>query len=231
MQFIKKQDIPPPEWDDWFSTPNGRSYDYKKDSSSMRDLPLAKRYLLNEQSGLCAYCQSKLNEDDASIEHIIPKSLNKELSTSYYNLVAVCKNPIPDAQTKKSHCDKERGSKPLSPLILYENAQVKKNNSEIFNHAYFRASGSDGYILVKATLESNIQKQAESFIEILNLNDERLMNKRKEALEGIISILKSIPVKERGHFWKVQFDRVMKNPKQPFRQYLLINIAPRIGKN
>jgi len=84
MQFINKSHLIPPDWDIWFTTATGRrTYNYA-DYQELRDLGLAKEYLLNEQSGLCAYCQKQITTDNASIEHIVPKSHNTALSTNYY---------------------------------------------------------------------------------------------------------------------------------------------------
>ena len=77
MQYINKSDSEPREWNAWFTTGTGRrSYDYAADQGGLADLPLAKAHLWQEQNGLCAYCQSKLPIENASIEHVIPKTHN-----------------------------------------------------------------------------------------------------------------------------------------------------------
>lgn len=225
MQFIKKGELPPKDWDDWFMTANNRrTHDYS-DYQSLPNLHLAKEYLLKEQYELCAYCQTKLISEHTSIEHVIPKSYNKEVSTNYYNLVVVCKNPIKDPYTGKSHCDKERGNELLSPLIFYNNAQVTRK----VNHAWFDVA-QDGSVFSKATLKDEIKKQVDSFIEITNLNHSVLKQKRsKDTLKGILDIFRNIPDYQKRGFWESQFERISSNESHPYRQYLLIYIANKIG--
>jgi hypothetical protein len=100
MQYIKKQNTPPIEWDIWFTKAAGdRSYDYGNDNKSLTNLRQARQFLINEQHGLCAYCQQTISMENSSIEHVIAKEFNKELSTNYYNLVAVCKTQLKDTVT------------------------------------------------------------------------------------------------------------------------------------
>ncbi len=229
MQYIKKNDTPPTEWENWFKTGLGkRSFDYGNDYSSLRNLGSAKKFLIEEQHGLCAYCQQQITLDNSSIEHVIAKEHNKELSTNYYNLVVVCKTPPKDIHTGKLHCDKERGSKLIPPLIFVSNSDV--NHSK--NNAYFDAY-ADGTIVAKPNLEDVHKKQAEVFIDVLNLNHQNLKDKRaKDVLGGLITAYSSISKyqKDKNSFWQIQFDRILKNQKYPFRQFLLIYIAKRLGK-
>src|SRR5690606_6701896 len=103
MQYIKKQNTPPPHWDLWFTVPpNRRTYDYALESGSLPQLRFAKQFLIDEQFSLCAYCQQKIDINSSSIEHVIPKVYNIEFSTSYLNLVAVCnKNQVRDHLTRQ----------------------------------------------------------------------------------------------------------------------------------
>lgn len=233
MQYIKKQDIQPVNWDNWFTKATGaRSYDYKRDNSSMTNLKESRRFLLNEQDELCAYCQQKLDKEDlidSSIEHVTPKGHNKELSTNYHNLVAVCKSPTKDPETGRLHCDKERGSLMISPIIFYSNSDV----TETKNNRYFNVF-SDGNIVAKHSLPESEKKQVEAFIEVLNLNHKTLREKRtKDILDGWISAFHSIPRIDprKNLFWKVKFDNLLLNKKQPFRQFLLIYLGNKIGLN
>ena len=175
MQYIPKQAVPPTDWEDWFTTATGRrSYDYKADCSALRDIAHAKAYLLNEQHGLCAYCQSALTIDQTSIEHVIPKEHNVPFSTLYHNLVAVCKSTSLDNITGKRYCEVMRGSQLLPALVFYGDAQVTTTK----NHSYFTAY-QDGYVNVKPRLQLSIANQASAFIDILNLNHSKLVEKRK----------------------------------------------------
>jgi uncharacterized protein (TIGR02646 family) len=228
MQFINKSNIPPQNWDKWFTTANGRrSFDYKKDFDNLLELSKAREYLLKEQHHLCAYCQSKLTLQNSSIEHFIPKVENELLSTNYFNLVVVCKDSPFDSATRKKHCDKERESLLIPPLIFYKNAQVTQTK----NHSFLNISKTDGEIFPKEKLPNEIQYQIWSFINILNLNHEVLKNKRKETLNGILELMYQIPRNERTIFIKTQNQRVLNDYSIPFRQFILIGLSKELGIN
>lgn len=234
MQFIPKQPNEPADWNLWFTrADNGlRSYDYGRDVSVLHNLRNAKRYLVEEQHGLCAYCQKDMLPDgvitdDAlnriSLEHLIPKEYNKSVSTSYHNLVAVCNDP----QVGEKYCENARGSKVLTTLVLHSNCSV----SATANHCYF-AAYSDGQVLPKERLTSEIQKQVEAFISTLNLNHPLLKDRRKsDALAGWIDASKNIPVNRRSGYWRSRFESVWRNERQQYRQFLLAYLSTKCGRN
>ncbi len=226
MQYIPKQPTPPSEWDKWFTTANKRkSVDYSADYQNFTQIKKVKEYLIAEQSGLCAYCQRSLALEDASIEHLVPKGFNTILSTSYWNLVAVCKNPSIDSKGKL-HCDKERKDQLLVHIIMYSNAEVTHTR----NHGFFIVK-PDGAILAKPGLNQNISNQTESFIDILNLNHSFLKHSRAEALNGILDNLHQIGHPKKREFLQVQFQRIFESKCEPFRQFLLIYLGQKLGIN
>lgn len=221
MQFISKAPFQPNDWDSWFTVPpNRRSFDYGLDRDAMPNLRSAKEYLLREQHYLCAYCQSSLSFDNSSIEHCIPKSKNKPLSTNYHNLIVVCKNPTKDPTSGKLHCDKSRGNSSL-PLLVF----LADNNCDIVSgHPYFEA-GQDGYIRPNRKNDIYTQFEIASFIEKLNLNHELLVASRRDKIRrGIFDTFRSIPPRERKEYLKYQFMRIDQTPDTEFRQFLLICI-------
>lgn len=229
MQYIKKQNIEPTDWNTWFTVPpNRRTFDYGKDSSSLIQLRSAKQYLIDEQNSLCAYCQQKIDIDNSSIEHVTPKEHNKEVSTSYFNLVAVCnKSQVKDSSTGKFHCDRVRGSELIPPVIFYSNSE---SNTDRLN-ALFRGYAS-GEIIANANLSISIKNQVEAFIDILNLNHSILKEKRaKDTLNGLTAAYSYLAKgsHQRSIFWRVQYDRILKNRYHPFREFLLVFIGPKIG--
>lgn len=231
MQYIQKSTSAPAGWEDWFSVPAmpvpRRSYDYGRDYSAMTELWRAKDFLLKEQNELCAYCQSKLTLDQCSIEHVIPKELNLELSTAYPNLVAVCKSPLPDPSTGRLHCDKEKSNRLIFPIIFVSAANV----SLIANNKYFTAQ-NDGSIVPKLNLSLEDKKLTEVYIEVLNLNHSLLMAKRsKDALNKILEVFGHIPKQQRQSFWERQLIRILSDYGQPFRQFLLIYISRQLGRH
>ena len=228
MQYIQKQHKEPVGWNEWFTVPpNRRTFDYGADYSALTNLKLAKAFLIKEQNDLCAYCQQKIAPENASIEHVAPKEHNRELSTSYFNLVAVCKKQqIPDPKDNKLHCDSTRGSKLLPLIIFYANAQSTSDSLNKYFDSY-----SDGSIIAKRNLDQPTKNQVESFIEILNLNHSTLKNKRaKDTLNGIISASHSFhnPA-AKNRFWRAQYHRILNHVSHPFREYLLVYIGSKIG--
>lgn len=229
MQYIKKQNTEPSDWNTWFTVPpNRRTYDYGKDSSSLPQLRSAKQYLIDEQNSLCAYCQQKIDINDSSIEHVTPKEHNKELSTSYFNLVAVChKNQVKDHSTGRFHCDRDRGSKLISPIIFYSESQSASHRLNPFFRAY-----SNGEIIAKEDLPISIKNQVEAFIDTLNLNHYELKeNRAKGVIRGLTDAYSSSTTSHKKIFWKAQYDRVLNNHNHPFREFLLVYIGPKIGLN
>lgn len=227
MQFIKKNETTPEEWEQWFTTGNGvRSFNYGADYQNLPNISQAKEFLLNEQSNLCAYCQRELKKEEASIEHIIPKSHNLELSTNYFNLVAVCKETSIDPNTGRKCCEPERGNRLLPPIFYYQDAQVTQNS----NHRYFVVY-QDGTIAPKHDLKPEIKNQVQAFIEILNLNHSNLSEQRSDMLKGILDVFVLLDKKEKNNFLQAQMNRLLHNTSEPFRQYLLIYIATRRGIN
>jgi uncharacterized protein (TIGR02646 family) len=228
MQFIDKSHTEPANWNVWLTTGTGkRSYNYALDYSALRSISNAKQFLLTEQNYLCAYCQSKLTQQTASIEHFIPKSKNVNLSTNYHNLIAVCADSPKDIYGRK-HCDKIRDNKLLAPIIYYNDSQV----SSIRNNPYFTVY-QDGTITSKQTSkDENTKRQVDAFIDILNLNHENLKSKRsQETLKPIMDIYLKLPNREKNAFLSNRFNQILADPTQPYRQYLLIYIASRLNIN
>lgn len=226
MQYIKKLPVEPPNWNDWFTVPpSRRTYDYNRDYSALPDLGHAKAFLLLEQNGLCAYCQSKLDEATSSIEHITPKSQSVDLSTNYHNLVVVCKNPLSDPDTNKKHCDKERGNLLLSSIVFYSDSDCTATASNRFFSAY-----SDGKLDVNHNLPEHEKRQVLAFIEILNLNHPLLRNKRaKGYIRTFTQSFSTIPKLHRRAFMISEYRRILFDKKLPYRQFILIYLARKLG--
>lgn len=226
MQYIKKQNSFPTDWETWFTTATGqRSYDYGKDYSSLTHLSKAKAYLISEQNGLCAYCQCSISSENSSIEHVVPKSLNKEHSTNYFSLVAVCK-PLVKDEKGEFYCDKAKRDSPITPLLFFSDSSVVSNS----NNRYFEV-GADGQIGATHHLNDSLKKQVDAFIEIVNLNHPVPKQNRTGILNGMIEIYRSLSPLQRNAFWRVQFNRIQSNRRHPYRQFLLIYIGRKLGIN
>lgn len=125
--------------------------------------------LLKEQGYLCAYCMSRIIDDEKNtkIEHYEPRNNENELD--YKNLLAVCKGNSAGNDEKHQHCDTKKGNKTLEidPKNKYHISQISyKPNGTIYSRNE------------KINYDLNIT---------LNLNDDEgyLKNNRKEALNAL----------------------------------------------
>jgi uncharacterized protein (TIGR02646 family) len=220
MEFINKTTKPPKNWETWFTLPTGTmAFDYRVDAGAIVFMNEIRGHLLAEQNSLCAYCQSQLDLKNSSIEHFIPKSKNINLSTTYHNLVAVCKNPSKDIDGKQ-HCDKSRSILPLPALIFYNDCKCES----VKGHPYFQAN-QDGSISPNPNAESFFQYELSRVIEELNLNHSVLVNQRRSAGRGIFKVWGNLTDKDsKRKYMRVQFERINNDLGHPFRQYLLICI-------
>lgn len=81
-------------------------------------------------------------------------------------------------------------------------------------------------------MPDDIKNQAKSFIEVLNLNHKILKeNRTKDVLSGLLEVYAQLPKHQKSNFWKQQFNRIVRNKKHPYRQFLLIYIGNKIGIN
>lgn len=223
MEYIKKQNNEPNEWGISFFVDGIRRFDYLYAQNNGANLTAIKDKLIIEQNHLCAYCQKKITKNNSSIEHVIPKSLNNELSTDYYNLVVVC-----DGNSKSQgngHCDKSKLDYAIVPFIFLNDSTVTEKSS----NKYFK-SYADGSIAPKEKLPSEIKNQVDSFIKILNLNHEILKSKRKNALDAHISAYNGLRL-NKNSFWKNKLKNSLFDTKLEYRQYMLIYFASKSGIN
>ena len=122
-------------------------------------------HLLKEQGGLCAYCGGKITKTQVRIEHLCPKSVHRNKTLSYHNLVAVCQGGLGNANT---HCD------------------VKKENKPIFIFPIHKICEESYTYEVNGLIEGiNENKAANDTIDVLNLNVPKLVEKRKNIAEVI----------------------------------------------
>jgi uncharacterized protein (TIGR02646 family) len=249
MQYIKKQNTQPTDWDSWFAKGDGsendenveRSYIYKQAHLHLKEC------LLAEQNNLCAYCQKEISINASTVEHVVPQSINKELSTNYHNLVLVC-----SGSTKgEKHCDKARLDKFIINLIFSNSAGLhttsKKDKKDDFSfslleaneienllndiklNAYFDAY-ADGTIKPpekEKQEQLHLNMQIKAFIEILNLNHESLKAERKKAIEDLDDAIPSqiTSKKDMLTYWKRTFYKIVKDRNYPYRQFLLLYIG------
>jgi uncharacterized protein (TIGR02646 family) len=222
MQFIKKENVAPAEWANFFLDHNGKpSFVYATPSRP------AKEILAKNQHYLCAYCQRSLTGDNMTIEHVVPNSYNGALATSYYNLVAVCTN-FRSGKSEQLFCEKARGNALLPNFILYSNCAVTDRTG----HPYFECY-TDGTVAVNPRMPSPVQVQVQAFIDILNLNHPVLKDARSQIASKILEKFTALPVTEKRRFLETEFNRILAQDtgsKTPFRQFLLSILARKLSR-
>ncbi|MBE9488298.1 MAG: TIGR02646 family protein [Bacteroidetes bacterium] len=181
MKFIIKNKIEPIEFTDWKNNnPNLKYNDLKNPEKA-----ILKDSLICEQKKLCCYCECRLINDDSNIEregsnieredshieHFRPKdnSMFPELQFEYTNLFASCTKNKGQCSSDKEHCGHKKSNYFSDKLI----SPLEKDCDKHFIYSL------EGEILPK---DENDDRAIET-IEILNLNSELLIEKRKEIID------------------------------------------------
>jgi uncharacterized protein (TIGR02646 family) len=129
--------------------------------------PQVKAALLIETNGKCAYCESKLlHIHHGDVEHIFPKSLSPSLRFDWNNLTIACEV----CNQKKSDLD------PQAEFI------IDPYNIDPKDHLRFFGA-------VISSLGTAYGKNTTS---LLALNRAELVERRKEKLDGVLSICETI---------------------------------------
>lgn len=134
--------------------------------------PELKSTLLEEQGYLCAYCMQRISEDTMKVEHIKPRSKNKELNFEYKNLVACCKGGEGYSEDRQ-HCDTKKGNTEISIDVF--------NDDDIKTISYSSRTGE---------IKSSNDAYNNDINNTLNLNCSVLKENRIEVLEGVVCSLK-----------------------------------------
>ncbi len=137
----------------------------------------------NDQQGLCCYCGGTLTPPTAgphgsdfhpgwSVEHLAARAQHPTRALDWANLLGVCQGRVDGAAT----CDKARGDRPLnwSPL-------TNQHLSGVFAP---RLTGSKRGEIADGRPGPPDESVAKD-LQTLNLNDERLILNRREALQRL----------------------------------------------
>ncbi len=145
------------------STPGAAFDDCNKDD--------IRKALLKEQGSICAYCMQRIDNtfDEkglaiTKIEHYQAKSGDNLLQLNYLNMLAVCRGNEGEAKHLQ-HCDtaKANSSITVNPMKTNCESQIGYESSgEIFS--------------VNKTIHKDL-------VEVLKLNNQRLVELRKEAIK------------------------------------------------
>lgn len=124
--------------------------------------------LLADQGHICCYCGQKIEPESSVIEHVQCQNHNPDLQLDFTNLLCSCKG----GQNRRAsnpeyplHCDASKGNNPLQVTPLEENCEEKFLYDE------------DGEIF-------GMDLAAKDSIKTLNLDNYKLKNRRKAAIEA-----------------------------------------------
>ncbi len=150
------------------------------------------QHLHQEQGGLCIYCQQQLilkTEKECNthirshIEHIRPRSLYSDLTFDYCNLSISCegfdcKIPQTNEQPKKEFCEHRKANEYDEEYFL--------NPIEVQDiEDYFIYDELELEMLPKDKKGTEKFEKAEYMIELLDLNNEKLMRIRQKVVHDI----------------------------------------------
>jgi uncharacterized protein (TIGR02646 family) len=168
MRYIHKIEEPQ-SFSEWKAiesqTPNCTYGNFK--NPQKRELHEA---LLKEQGYLCCYCEIRIARQDSHIEHVWSQGLYPSLSLDYSNLLASCQGENSPPLKKPIHCGQKKDNELLkvSPLI--------PDCAKFFRYT------EAGEIL---SAQNRDEEAANSAIDILGLNIDKLKRLRKSAIDGL----------------------------------------------
>lgn len=158
MQYIDKQLSMPTDVESWIKKNKPKTWELGKDYHD--GYVSLREQLRQEQKGLCCYCCQILDKQD-TIEHLKSRDKHPKLTFDYDNLLLSCK------QSKQ--CDNAKGNDELdlTPLMI----------------------ACDTEIMLKVNGELNpISDRAKQAIDLLNLNNADLCQRRKQAIGDLFGI-------------------------------------------
>lgn len=190
--------------------------------------------LLKEQGYLCAYCMQKINQDNATIEHIIGQNyiensleIGKENQINYDNLLAVCEGK---SCKNDLHCDKSRAKyQKERPLF------VSPLENRIMQNIKFTPQGMIFYDQFTAIEEVEKLSDYENLSEtenikydiqkVLNLNCDNLKQKRINLINALKIFTKDWSNKERI---RKKHNEYASNPSNEFSQVAIYHLAKKL---
>jgi len=197
--------------------------------------------LLDEQSFICAYCMQKINEKNATIEHIIGQNyidendnkLGEQNQLNYHNLLAVCNGK---SCNKELHCDKNRAN--------YQQKNPKRRlfvtplENRIVQNIKFTPKGMVYYDEFTEIKEIEKLKDYDSLNEIenikydiqkvLNLNCENLKGQRLNLIDALKKFTNNWQNKERV---RKKLDEYSSNPSSKFSQVVIYHLSKKLKSN
>jgi uncharacterized protein (TIGR02646 family) len=191
MRFINKT-LSPQELEEWKlqRLDAGQSLTYNDLSGNPQSI--LKTKLLDEQKHLCCYCQQVITLQNSTIEHFLPQALFKRHEVDYLNLHLVCKCSR-GLKGIDTYCDVKKANELIVNLILHplcesffrysKDGEMLPNSFEFKNYEDF----------LKNSNKLNLKNQSIlHLIQVLNLNANDLVSKRKKSINDLLSKMNSL---------------------------------------
>ncbi|MEH2001920.1 MAG: retron system putative HNH endonuclease [Nostoc sp.] len=129
--------------------------------------------LLREQGFICCYCGRRITKEISHIEHLKPRKTHHNLALKYTNLLASCQR---ERERKEPlHCGSKKDEWYDENLMV---SPLDINCTEFFRYT------EDGQVLSTEVLEK--KSAADTTIDKLDLNIDKLKKMRSDAIEGIL---------------------------------------------
>lgn len=172
MKFIKKSGEPA-SFQQWKSQGN-EDWEPTWDDLRSPEKPQLHDSLLREQGYICCYCQRRIFLEDSHIEHLKPRTHYPELAIDYNNLLVSCQGEREEPPPLPIHCGHYKKDW-YDPKLLV--SPLEENCERYFTYTELGE--------IRPTSDPKLQEAAETTIEKLGLNIDKLRAMRRGAIEAI----------------------------------------------
>ena len=213
IRIVKKQRVP-----EAFLRVQRKYSSYDEMISSEKDE--IKNILIEEQNHKCAYCMSKINLENSTVEHYIPRNgPNGDISQSlsYRNLLAVC-DTTRNLPKSEQTCDVCKGDR-----LLHIDPRIQEHIDTI----WYDHSGHIG-----SCKYSGVYNFDDDINRILNLNSEQLVNNRLSAYKTLLNrmSLKKDTTWTKSFIQKYIEELSKSDNKTPYSGYLIFMLKNRLER-
>ena len=137
--------------------------------------------LLREQGYICCYCGQRISTKTSHIEHLKPRTRYPELALEYSNMLASCQGESETPPPLPVHCGHKKKSWYDEKLMV---SPLDKNCGDFFTYTESGEISPGANPETKAAAETTINK--------IGLNIDKLIALRKKALEAILDDWESL---------------------------------------
>ncbi len=124
MKYIEKRDEPQ-SFTDWKNSAN-EDWQPSYDKLSGKEKEDIKNALINEQGGICCYCERTLEFNDSHIEHLNPQCTSEEERLDFNNMLCSCQQQL--KKREPQHCGNSKGDNIIS-IKQYRSFMLKRLSS------------------------------------------------------------------------------------------------------